>query len=348
MSAASPARVPPAKGWSRRRATVVTALAVWFVTAWWSAPAATRPLPTSPGSPPQVGDVQFYAAQVEAMRRGSPYYDVASAGLRAGGYPMRSVFNWRPPLLPTLLATITPAGGRLLLAILGGLLLWHIGALQRREPLAILPMANTVLGLLVPAAIYFGEAWAGACLGLSVLAYARDRYRRGAAWALAGLFVRELAGPFCLVAACAALYHRRRRELLVWAIGGGAYVISYAVHARQVLAHIRPDDRAQDASWLAFGGLRFLLDTWRTNGLFLVAPPIVVALLAVSVVVAWWSRHLPGHARGLLLLYSVSFLVVGQPFNGYWGLLIAPAVSVWLAHSPEGFRTLWGSTRAGS
>jgi hypothetical protein len=51
---------------------------------------------------------------------------------------------------------------------------------------------------------------------------------------------------------------------------------------------------------------------------------------------------MPVHIRGCVLVYSVLFLVVGQPFNQYWGLLIAPITAMWLTYAPSGFGILWG------
>jgi hypothetical protein len=112
----------------------------------------------------------------------------------------------------------------------------------------------------------------------------------------------------------------------------------------QVLKHIRPDARAHLDSWVAFGGLPFLAETLKTNGLLLLAPRFVVAIVAVALVAAWWNWRLPLHARVTLVMYGVLFLVVGLPVNGYWGLLIAPTVSLWLAYSWGGLRALWDPT----
>ena len=43
--------------------------------------------------------------------------------------------------------------------------------------------------------------WAGVLIGLSICAYGIDRPRTGVALGLAAVFIRELAMPYCLVAA---------------------------------------------------------------------------------------------------------------------------------------------------
>jgi hypothetical protein len=119
------------------------------------------------------------------------------------------------------------------------------------------------------------------------------------------------------------------------------YAVYYGLHAAQVLEHIRPDDASHPNSWVAFGGLPFAAEMLRTNGLLFVAPRFAVAAVATALVAAWWNSRLPFHARATLSMYCGLFLVVGLPFNGYWGFLIAPAVSFWLAYTWGGLQTLW-------
>jgi len=227
------------------------------------------------------------------------------------------------------------------LVALAAKLLWDTDKILPRETFALVPMVNTALGLLVPVAIYLTEAWAGACIGLSILAYARNRERAGAVWGVSALFVRELAAPYCVLAGCVALWNRRWHEVRVWAVGAACYAVYYGLHAAQVLTHVRPEDGAHLHSWIAFGGLHFVAETLRTNGLLLLAPRLVAAVIAVALVAAWWNSRLPFHARATLVMYGLLFLVVGLPFNGYWGLLTAPVVSLWLAYAWGGFRALW-------
>jgi hypothetical protein len=299
-----------------------------------------RPGATASGTP-NGSDLQLFMRTVEELRKGTTYYEATGQELRAGGYPTRSIFNWRQPAIYLLLSRLPMLCAQLCLVLLAAKLLWDLHELRPRETLALAPMVNTALGLLVPAAIYFTEAWAGVCIGLSLLAYARDRERSGAGWGVLALFARELAAPYCLLAGCLAVWNRRWAEFRVWAIGAACYAVFYGMHVSQVLNHMRPDDGAHRQSWIAFGGLPFAAETLRTNGLLLLAPRFAVAIVAATLVAAWWNRRLPLHARAMLVMYCGLFLVVGMPFNGYWGFLIAPAVSLWLAYSWGGLQTLW-------
>jgi len=326
-----------------RRALVVSILSLTFTTfLWTTSPEMELPrsVPNTTGNPPR-SDVQLFIRIVEDVRHGQGYYVAAREEMRAGGYPTRSVFNWRQPMIYVALSHTPRLLIQFWLIVLAGKLLWDASKALPSETFTLVPMLNACVGLLVPGATYLTEAWAGACIALSLLSYTRKRDRAGAVWGLMAVFIRELAAPYCLFAGCVAVCRRRWAEVRVWALGAACYAAYFGLHAMQVLRHIAPDDRAQLNSWVAFGGLPFLAETLKTNGLLLLAPRYAVAIVAVALVAAWWDRRLPLHARVTLVLYAVLFLVVGLPFNGYWGLLMAPTVSLWLAYSWGGLRTVW-------
>ena len=328
-----------------RRTAVVVGLALTFAAFIWagSPSAAVTPRNEKGAAAPRRSDVQLFIRTVEDVRKGQPYYEAAGAEMRAGNYPTQSVFNWRQPLVYLAVSHVPLLLAQIVLGLLAAKLLFDLDKIVPREALALGPMLNSCLGLLVPVAVYLTEAWAGACIGLSLLAYARNRERTGAVWGILALFMRELAAPYCILAGCIALWHRRWREVRVWACGGVCYTVYYGLHAAQVLKHVRLDDSAHAHSWLAFGGLPFVAETLRSNGLLLLAPRFAVAIVAVGLVAAWWNSRLPLHARATLAMYGALFLAVGLPFNGYWGLLIAPTVSLWLAYSWGGLQVLWAS-----
>jgi hypothetical protein len=61
------------------------------------------------GPPPKIGrsgpaDGALYTAVVQRVHAGQSYYSVLGDELHSRGYPMRSVFNWRTPLLLELIA----------------------------------------------------------------------------------------------------------------------------------------------------------------------------------------------------------------------------------------------------
>jgi hypothetical protein len=297
-----------------------------------------------PGSHKAVqgeGDLALFRAVVNAQRIGQSYYEAYGAESRRLGYPTRSLFNWRQPLLLRTLALLPNwmAVG-LFVAVAAGLLI-QAHFLLRRELLYVLTVLNAAAVAVAPGGVYFTESWAGLCLGLSAIAYARRRETTGAGWALLALFIRELAGPYCVVAVLIALSRKRWRELGMWLGGSILYGVYLGTHVWQVMQHVLPADVSHGHSWLYFGGLPFVLKVWQWNGLLTAAPAPIFSLVVVAGVVAWWAERMPLHVLASLSVYSVLFLFVGLPFNAYWGELIAPLVGVWLAYAPIGLTTLW-------
>ena len=285
-------------------------------------------------------DVELFKAVVRQMENGQPYYEVFGSELRTRGYPARSVFNWRQPLVYRMLAFLPFNTSQFLLIALS--LALFVEAVRTVKPnvVGVLMVGGLVLLMALDDIRYFTESWAGACIGLSVLAYARGRAVTGAVCGLLALFVRELAAPYCILATLLAVRDRRWPEVRVWAVGAALYGVYYALHSWQAFQHMQPGDFTHVNSWLYWGGLPFLLKTWQWNGLLALAPSWVLALAVVAMVVAWWAPQMPLHLQISVLVYSALFFAVGQPFNSYWGLLTAPIMALWLAYSPQGLRGL--------
>jgi hypothetical protein len=180
--------------------------------------------------------------------------------------------------------------------------------------------------------VYFStELWAGVLIALSATAYARNRVGLGFAAAISALFFRELALPWCAV----CFLQASKRERLAWAAGFVAWGGYFALHASRVAAHlalIPPSSGAR--SWLALGGLGFVLRTLRSNGFLLEAPRWLLALLFPLSLLGMGA--LPeGFARVKLavLLYVAAFLFVGLPFDFYWGFVYVPLLLLGLARA---------------
>ncbi len=297
-----------------------------------------------PGSQKAIegeGDLGLFKTVVNEQRAGRPYYEAYGAESRRLGYPTRSVFNWRQPLLLRTLALLPRWIGVGLFVALGAGLLVQAHFLLRRELIYVLAVFNAAAVSVVASEVYFTEPWAGLCLGLSAVAYARRRETSGAIWALLALFIRELAGPYCVVAVVIALSRKRWRELGVWLGGTMLYGVYFGVHVWQVMQHVLPGDLGHGHPWLYGGGLPFVLKVWQWNGVLKAAPAPIFSLVIVAGVAAWWAKKMPLHVRASVLVYSVLFLFVGLPFNTYWGELIAPLVALWLTYAPTGLETLW-------
>lgn len=188
--------------------------------------------------------------------------------------------------------------------------------------------AGALAILAVPSALVFGEAWAGVLIGLSVWAYARHRRAVAVALGLLALFVRELSAPYCVICVLIAALNRRWRELGAWLAGACVFAGYFGWHLMQVWAHRLPADRAHSSSWLEFGGLPFLLSTVHVQAWLLWLPAPLTALAVVLIVAGISDKQAPLHLRAAIGVYALFFLVAGQPFNGYWGLMAWPCWAV--------------------
>jgi len=279
---------------------------------------------------PRVADPVVYDRILTRLRAGEGYYVVIGGELRAHLYATREVFNWRTPLLWRSLALVSPRvrrGGLTALSLVAGLAA-TLTALRRVSRLASLVTGLAALGVVViasaPGTVAMGEAWAGAFVGVAVCAYVAGRRGAAVTAGLIAMFVRELVAPFTLVCAAIALAERRWREVAAWVAGGLAYAVYYGLHLSQISAHRLPTDLPGEGSWMAWGGLTFLLTTVQWNGLLLLAPWGAVAAALALIVAGVLSARSPVHLRLTAGVYLVAFLVVGQAFDRYWGLLVWP------------------------
>ncbi len=300
------------------------------------APSGPTSAPSS--GPSGNGDLAAYLAIIERMRGGESYYPAAHAVLLAEGYGTASVFNWRTPLWPMLLAALP--GLVWAQALLGAIAVAAMALIYRMLrhdaglPAAIVgtsAVALSLAGLMVPESVAFTEIAAGTLILLSVAAYGNRLPWVGLAAALAALFLRELAAPYVLICLGLAWRQNRRPELLALLFGLAAYAAFFAWHALQVTAQLGPLDRAYDSGWLQFGGLGFLLGAAGFNGLLGLAPAWVTALLLPLGLLGLWLAPNGSRAALTLTAYLIAFTIVGKPFNTYWGALFTPLMMLGLA-----------------
>jgi hypothetical protein len=96
-------------------------------------------------------------------------------------------------------------------------------------------------------------------------------------------------------------------------------------------------------SWLQFGGAAFLISLAQMNAFLLLLPQWVSAIFLGLALVGFAGWNSPTGQRvglttcGLLVLFAF----VGQPFNQYWGSLIAPLLCLGVAHSPAAISDLF-------
>ena len=324
---------------SRRTARMILAcLALLLLAGLW------RPLPRhGADTPVERTDSALYGAVIQRVAAGVPYYSALGTELRARGYPSASIFNWRQPTLFVGMA-VAPLLVRIILI---ALVIWVIAGTagffsQARSEILLLAVtaqvgaattALTALGVVLP------ETWAGICLAVSTLAYARGQTRIGAGLALAGLFIRELLLPYVVVCVYLAVRHHCRRELVIWGLGLGAWSVFVAIHASAAMHAMQPGDLAHP-SWVQFGGFRFVLATIGFGGWLYLMPPWVAAVACVLLVSCAWSPTKAAHVKGAVAVYLAFFAIVGQPFNQGWGLLTASTWAIAYGLGVQGLLTL--------
>jgi hypothetical protein len=306
---------------------------------------------------PGESDVALYRAEIERIHAGEGYYRAAAAELSERGYPTRNVFNWRTPLPMWLIGRLPAVAlGKVLLGgLAAGLILLGFEALAREEDNVLRrPLAATVLlsGPLMPCVLdglyVMPVLWAGVLIGLSLCAYGVGRPRLGLAFGLAALLMRELALPYCLLAAGIAWWNRRRGELAGWLLGLAAWAVFFAVHCHQVGQLIGPHARAHSEGWVQFGGVGFVIALAQMNAYLLLLPQWVTALYLAAALVgfAGWDTPLGQRVGLTACLFLAAFAAVGQEFNQYWGSLIAPLLCFGVARAPGSLRDLWKASVA--
>lgn len=275
------------------------------------------------------GDVDIFRSVVSRLRGGEPYYPTIGDEMRRGNYPTAQAFNWRTPLLFASLSSVPETVGQAVWILVGIVVCGATLLVTARQPLpvvvtAVLMQVGAITAMDPPAAVLMGEAWAGALIGLSVCAYLRGYLGVGVLLGLLALFARELAAPYCVVCTLTALVNRRWREVAAWVAGAAVYAAYYGWHLIAVWRHQLPTDLAHGASWVQFGGLVFLLVTIRFNRWLHIAPKAVAALGLTLVVAGTASPLTPLHVRLTSAVYLGGFLIAGQTFNEYWGLIAWP------------------------
>jgi len=291
----------------------------------------------------QESDVKMFRRVVNRMSAGEAYYEALGAELRNGGYPTRSVFNWRSPLHLTSIQIATEPVSRWVLAALaaGAMLLATLATNRAGGPGLV---QFVVTGLAVSECFLFNldfhlypEVWAGVLLVISVSAYEFDCWPAAVAAGLPALFYRELAMPYVLVSLAFALRRKRRAEVLAWLVGLALWAFYFLMHAQAAIAQVRPTDMAVQFDWVRFGGLRFVLLTTLMS--LLVGFPNWVAALffpAMLFGLAGWRSGIGSRVGILVAVYMAAFSVVGMPVNMYWGAVTNPLLAfglVWFLPS---------------
>jgi hypothetical protein len=300
-------------------------------------------------------DSLLYRAEIERMRAGEDYYLASKAEMESRGFPTRSVLNWRTPLPMWLIAVLPEGAGQGLLALIAAGVLMVAGHLVATA--AGLRCAITAMifltGALMPAVLagpcLMTEVWCGVLLAASLVCYGLERRGAAVGCGVAALFVRELAAPYCLVCGLIAIRERRWPEVAGWSAGAIAYAVFYAWHLSNVLPLIDADAISHDEGWLQFGGAAFVISLVQMNVYLLLLPQwisavyLVLALLGFSALDGAWGAR----AAWTACAYLLAFGFFGQPFNQYWGSVMAPLFCFGAAMGVAAVVDLWRAAAIG-
>jgi hypothetical protein len=290
---------------------------------------------------PGRDDLTLFRAVAARVGRGEPYYPTMADELTTRGYPTGSVANWRTPLHLVLVGR-APVLMRGLLMLLGVLVAAGTAYTFRAGPwLPVLILQLGATGALGRAdLLVMPEPLAGALIALSVLASLRELRWPSVALGVAALFVREIAVPYAGVRLVYALWTRQWREAIGWTAGIGVYVLYAIWHVSEVRHAMPPHPTWHPFPWLAFGGLRFVLATVRSNTWLTVLPWWITPMALVAAFLgAWRAAPIVGLT---IAAYVVAFAMIGHPFNWYWGWVPGMLFPLAWAHVDTGIALpLW-------
>lgn len=346
----------------QRRTALAVLSVVLALLAWCLSVACTRDVFAS-DRPPSTREVkpdsEFYKAVVARVRDGQGYYEAAREEFALpiwseGGFRPTSVFNWRTPLYAWMLSRADAVVDKTVVAGLGlvaaTLCFLALGRSLGPGPAVLTFLLTGPLAWCILGDVYlFTELWAGILIALSVGAYGLGRWPVAVIAAVAALFLRELVLPYCLLCLVLAAWERRWKEVTLWVVGLGLFGLFYAWHVQQVFVQIADIEKTHGTTWLAFGGMPFVLAAVQIGNVFLTAAPTVLAAVLLPFALlglAGWRGEAGLRAFLACLGYLTFLLMAGNPpYNAYWGLLIGPLVMLGLAALPPSVRDLWTALR---
>ena len=342
---ASPQRLD--KSAAIQGATILVVAVAGIVLGWNKGQLPQRELPQSPAASKTAPDLQLYHEMIVEVRSGREYYDAARERIPSHGFPISSPLNWRLPTYAWLLSQLPNKcwiQATLIVLSLGALGLAFMG--ECRTSSVGHAAVTTFLLLGVVRWCFDGDAylaqepWAATLMVMSLGAHRLKLPWLAVISGIFALFFRELALPYCLVAAGLAAWNRRWLESVGWAAGILGFFAFLAWHFSQVQAQLALVSGLEAggvglSQWLRFGGLDFVLLTTRMNSLLFAAPGWLLWLYLLAALLGLAKRCDEASQLACLsaLLYLAACAVVGRPENFYWGLMAAPFLCGGPAHA---------------
>ncbi len=293
---------------------------------------------TAPGG----GDSDNYQRIAERVRNGEDYYQAANLELSSNNYRTSSVFDFRLPTLAFLMALVPKKGmAQFLLGAMAllNMFLWLRYWLEQEKSVLNASLGSLLLlGSSMPCFLripsFFHEVWAGTLVSISLVTYLDRKWAISVAAGIAALCFRELALPFVLIMLGFALYERRFREVLAWLAGLAGFALYLGIHA-SLVAEVAQESALTGSRWLSWGGWTFLLRTAQSNAFLMLSPKWVTAVafpLALLGLVGW-KNAISMRIITTTAAFSLAFLVIGQSFNVYWGLMYAHILALGMAYA---------------
>jgi hypothetical protein len=185
------------------------------------------------------------------------------------------------------------------------------------------------------------EPWCEVFILFSLCAYARGWWRAGMAAALAGLALRELMVPYCLVAATLAAWKKRWWEVLLWTAFLALYVVLLNLHRQEIARRHSGAPSISIADWLQPSGLRFVLQTSCMNMFLRPLPPFIQAIYVPVALIglAGWKGETGARLFLSAIVYAVPFTLIHA--SEYWGYMYASIMALGAIRSPDALRDLW-------
>jgi hypothetical protein len=330
------------------------AVLIWGLSVSFKPKPPPEPEPETPTS--KGTDLDLYERIIKRVHAGESYYVAAADELPKGGYPTSSIFNWRLPTYAWFFALLPWLRiGQALLILLTAWTLYLSVRFCAREAGKLVAVAAFIW--LVGAftwcvdgmSFLTQEVWAGVLIQLSIISLAEGRRFRGVTAGAVALLIRELMLPYVVLCLTIALWQRRWRECMGWLLGVALYAALTAYHVVQVRAHMPAEEVVYPSEWLCWGGMEFVLQTVRMNQLLMLSHMSIRAIFLPFAFIGLLGWRGETGIRMLLtcLGYNLAFLAVGQSFNAYWGILIAPVLSMGAALAPWAIRDLYRCLRPG-
>jgi hypothetical protein len=99
--------------------------------------------------------------------------------------------------------------------------------------------------------------------------------------------------------------------------------------------------------WVVFGGWPFVLSTARTHPYLFLAPSWVTAIVLPLAILglSGWRGELGSRIALTVCIYIVAFLIVGLPYNQYWGFMYNFLLLLGLLSTGRSLRDLWQAAR---